>query len=304
MIQISGVSERDIDLLLLEEFIASSIFQTLFLKQTKFKNIDLVFLDARRSVTDSTGESDLEVTFEDTKNQSYVLLIENKVNANFQKDQLARYRQRGTNYIKLKKVIDFTTVLVAPECFHNNELEGFDCRINYEEILEYFQTNLDLGDRIKYKERLMHSAIEKSSSGYQMEADASVTNFWKAYWKLSLDVAKEFHMEEPSFKPSSASFIYFRNISLPDDVDLVHKLVHGHFDLQFKGMGNKIDVMRELYSDKLDNNMQIVKAAKSAAIRVKVPKLSLADSLDSQKEQVLDCLEKGKALLNWYKLNG
>jgi hypothetical protein len=304
MIQISGVSERDIDLLLLEEFIASNKFQTFFLEQTKFKDIDLVFLDAQRSVTDSTGESDLEVTFKDNKNQSYVLLIENKVNANFQKDQLARYRQRGTNYIKLKKVIDFTTILVAPESFHNNNLEGFDYRINYEEILKYFQNNSALGDRRKYKEQLLHSAIEKSDTGYQMEADASVTNFWKAYWKISLDVAKEFHMEEPSSKPSTSRFIYFTNISLPNSVCLVHKLVHGNFDLQFNGMGNKIDVMRELYSEKLDNNMQIVKAAKSAAIRVRVPKLSLADSLDSQKEQVLECLEKGKTLLKWYKLNG
>jgi hypothetical protein len=50
--------------------------------------------------------------------------------------------------------------------------------------------------------------------------------------------------------------------------------------------------------------MKIVKAAKSASIRVKVPKLSMSVSLESQKEKAIECLKIGKHLLKWYKENG
>ena len=300
MTKISGVSERDIDLLLLEEFMSSKKFQRLFLQKSKFSKLNLTYIEAQRSVTDSTGESDLEVSFKDENNQIFLLMLENKVNANFQKYQLERYIQRGINYIKNNKIKDFETVLVAPKNFHNNETKGFSFRVNYEDIVDYFVNIVDLGLRSKYKILLLNSAIKKSTSGYQMEADASVTNFWKDYWKLSLKYAKELYMDEPTAKPASSSFIYFKNSNLPKEIDLIHKLTHGYFDLQFKNMGNKLDIMRKKYANFLNNNMNIVKTGKSASIRVEVPKLSLADSLESQKEKVLICLREGTKLLEWF----
>ena len=304
MTKISGVSERDIDLLLLEEFMYSSDFQIFFLKQSKFKELKLTYIEAYRSVTDSTGESDLEISFKNGNNQIIMLMIENKVKASFQKNQLQRYKERGNNYIKNNKIIDFETILVAPKSFHHNGTKGFDFRINYEDIVKYFKNSSNIGQRSIYKNLLLNSAIEKSTSGYQMEADASVSNFWKDYWELTLSQAKELYMDEPTAKPSSSSFIYFRNTNLPKEVDLVHKLTHGYFDLQFKGMGDKLNIMRDKYFDTLENNMKIVKAGKSASIRVEVPKLSLADSLESQKNKVLVCLEEGVNMLKWFALKG
>jgi len=68
-------------------------------------------------------------------------------------------------------------------------------------------------------------------------------------------------------------------------------------------MGDKLNIMRAKYSNSLYSNMKIVKAGKSASIRVEVPKLSLANSLDSQKEKVLICLEEGIRMLKWFKMN-
>ena len=304
MTKISGVSERDIDLLLLEEFMSYKDFQNFFLKHSKFAELKLSYIEAQRSVTDSTGESDLEVSFKNENGQTIMLMLENKVNANFQKDQLQRYQERGNNYIKNNKIIDFETILVAPKSFHKNETKGFGFRVNYEEIIEYFRKYSNLAQRSTYKILLLNSAIEKSTSGYQMEADSSVSNFWKDYWELSLSEAKELYMDEPTAKPSSSSFIYFRNANLPKEVDLVHKLTHGYFDLQFKGMGNQLNKMRDKYSNSLNKNMKIVKAGKSASIRIKVPTLSLADSLESQKDNVLICLEEGINMLKWFDLRG
>ena len=209
MTKISGVSERDIDLLLLEEFMYSSDFQIFFLKQSKFKELKLTYIEAYRSVTDSTGESDLEISFKNGNNQIIMLMIENKVKASFQKNQLQRYKERGNNYIKNNKIIDFETILVAPKSFHHNGTKGFDFRINYEDIVKYFKNSSNIGQRSIYKNLLLNSAIEKSTSGYQMEADASVSNFWKDYWELTLSQAKELYMDEPTAKPSSSSFIAY-----------------------------------------------------------------------------------------------
>lgn len=52
---ISGVSERDIDLLLLEEFMASQAFQRVFLNRCGIEDASFYLIDAQRSVTDSTG---------------------------------------------------------------------------------------------------------------------------------------------------------------------------------------------------------------------------------------------------------
>jgi hypothetical protein len=284
---------------------SSKVFQNLFLKLTDFYNKNLEFIDAQRSVTDSTGESDLEITFQSKDKKKYKLLIENKINASFQKNQQERYTLRGNNYFKLNKINDFATILIAPKFFYINNNMGFDFRINYEYILEYFKNNEILGSRKNYKILLLQSAIEKGAKGYQLIADECVGNFWKDYWKLSLEIAKEFNMEQPFNKPSGSSFIYFQhNNILPNNIKLVHKLTHGYFDLQFKDMGDKLYEMENKYSQFLTQDMNIVKANKSASIRIRVPELSLADTVEFQKERVIQGINKGKELLKWFKQNG
>ncbi|KAF5432107.1 hypothetical protein C5S39_04350 [Candidatus Methanophagaceae archaeon] len=45
--------------------------------------------------------------------------------------------------------------------------------------------------------------------------------------------------------------------------------------------------------------MRIEKAGKSAVIRIKVPKLSIADPFENQREEVAVGIQKGKQLLTW-----
>lgn len=112
------------------------------------------------------------------------------------------------------------------------------------------------------------------------------------------DIAPELAMEKPTSKPSASSFIYFsRNSKLPNDISLVHKLTHGYFDLQFKGMGDSLDKMHHRYADTLEEEMIIVKACKSASIRVSVPVLSLADTV---RLCIKQGIEKGRELLQWF----
>lgn len=299
-IRISGVSERDLDLLLLEEFISSPQFLKWFVNQVGYSQlVDVELIDVQRSVTHSTGESDLEVTLLDKKRRAYTLLIENKIGANFQYMQADRYRQRGDSYKKQGKIFDYRTILIAPDRYFSRELKGFDARVNYEAIAEWFSQQALLGNRRSYKLSLLNSAVEKSVTGYQSIADDAVTLFWLHYWKLVSEIAKEFEMSEPPARPARSSFIPFPRAGLPKGVLLVHKVVHGHFDIQFAGYGDRLRDLREKFAKVLEADMRIEKANKSAVIRIKVPKLSTADPFDEQRDKAIEAVITGKRLYKW-----
>lgn len=299
LIRIAGVSERDTDLLFLEEFMSSSEFVDFFLKKVGWDNGGLHLFQAARSVTDSTGESDIEIILCDDQENMHLLLIENKVNAGFQPMQAERYIERGENYIKHGKVVRFITVLIAPESYFSGETKGFNHRVDYEELREWFNNSSLLDGRKKYKLSILTSAIEKSSSGYQLIADATVSHYWNDYWNLTRDIAPEFCMTKPKPKASGSSFIYFRDTALSNQVVLVHKLVKGRFDIQFARMGGQISDLKGRYGDILHDDMYITKAAKSAVIRIDVPSLSAADTLENQRDKTIKAIDAGKRLLAW-----
>lgn len=297
--RIAGVSERDTDLLLLEEFMSSPGFCAFFLGAIGMENQGYRYVEGARSVTDSTGESDLEIVFESSSVDRLICLVENKINAGFQPRQAERYRERGANHVRQGRCATFVTVLLAPGVYFPGDTKGFDVRLEYEDVRDWFGRS-DLPDgRKSYKVSVLTSAIEKSSSGYQMIADSAVGEFWRDYWRLCLDIAPDLGMREPENKPAGSTFVYFYDAVLPKGVDLVHKMNHGHFDLQFAGMGEQLAEMREIYGSRLDEDMKIVRAAKSASIRLTVPKLAVADPLDEQHEAVLACLAAGRRLLQW-----
>jgi hypothetical protein len=80
--------ERDIDLLLAEEFSISPAFANWFLKHTS--NIDhtnATVADVAVSASDAAGESDLVIIYNVAGGRTFALLIEDKIDAGFQKNQ-------------------------------------------------------------------------------------------------------------------------------------------------------------------------------------------------------------------------
>lgn len=85
--------ERDIDLLLAEEFAVNAEFATAFRSLTGFQNRNAEVCDCWVSRSDVDGESDLIVVFEDPQRSRFALLIEDKIDAPLQSDQASRYRR-------------------------------------------------------------------------------------------------------------------------------------------------------------------------------------------------------------------
>lgn len=302
-VRIAGVCERDIDLLLLEEFIASVEFVRWFLVRIgDDAHAEYKLGSAQRSVTETVGESDLLINLSSGNGNTEYLLIENKITAGFQPRQAERYQERGRAYQDQGLCERYLTVLVAPRAYLGDTANrhGFHATVSYEDLLSWFAELDALGPRSTYKVALLNSAISKARYGYQPVEDAPVTDFWHSYWQLSVEVAPELEMRKPISKPSRAGFIYFRPSTLSPGVAVVHKLRRGFLDLQFAGFGRQLSEIRTKFGDQLLPEMTIARAAKSGVIRQKVPVFDTGQSFEHQRENARICLVKARKLLHWY----
>jgi len=301
-IRIPDVRERDVDLFLLEEFVASSDFQAWFLSAVG-ADAAASLVEAGRSINTLTGESDLELTFQGSSGAIKVL-IENKVDAAFQPNQPQRYAERAVAYANGGKYQEVVTVLMAPKCYFGDEADnyGFDAKIAYEDVLEWVATPERAGPRTDYKIALLRAAIERGRAGWQLVPHPNVGAFWRSYWQLADRVAPHLSMPVPKNEiPAGSHFIVFRPLALPADVKLKHKVGYGHVDLEFRGMGHRLADMQRLYGKTLPTGARIEKAAKSAVVRIRVEPIDVtkADFITTE-ALARKGIETAVSLLDWY----
>ena len=306
-ISTSGVTERDIDLLLLEEFVASRAFRGWFLEQLGRPHLRYRLESAQRSVTQSLGESDLEITLA-WKEGKIRLLIENKVGAGLQPRQAERYAERARMYVTRGECEECITVLVTPNGYagERDRLRGFEHHVSYEAIRGWFETAL-LGARGHCKVEMLSNAIEKAVLGYNPVADKPVTEFWQAYWQLQCEHAPELELARPPGRPSRSRWMRFFPRGLrrdglpvkPSTVMIVHKGLHGFVDLQFARLGPAMPTIQQLSRDNLPAGATIERAKGSVALRLHVPPLNAGISFASQEALALEGILAAKRWLAW-----
>ncbi len=254
---------------------------------------------AARSVVTSTGESDLEVTYcrEETRTR---LLVENKIDAVFQRRQAERYTERAQAYLSRRECEKVVTVVIAPRSYANS-VTGFDRTITYEAVREWF-ANAATGDsRSLYKLNLLDAAIARGNTGWKMVPDPVATGFWQGYWKQACAEAPALHMPRPGQKPATSSFIVFVGHGFPKGIALLHKVPYGNVDLQFSGKAEYIDEFAAMYESTLEEGMAIVQAYKSVAVRIAVEPIVMESELTTNEEQIRIALRAALQLLSWYK---
>ena len=162
----SGVQERDIDLILVQLVQTSPSFRK-WLGNQLVPDYDLdSFLGVSHSVATIHGESDIEIGFTTEQGGRHLILVENKIDAQFQDGQIDRYFKRGEAYMQSGDCEDFTVGLIAPAGYVNesNRL-AFDMVVTYENIISqlsaishdgtpFFQEVFDLS----IKKRALRSA--------------------------------------------------------------------------------------------------------------------------------------------------
>lgn len=290
LLPLETVTERDIDVLLIEELQVDDQFLEALLSQIGFDGSLLRREGVWHSVTDpALGESDVVLLlWEEGRRQA--VLIENKIDAPPQPDQAKRYRQRGKQGIQDEQWDSFTTCIVAPEKYLDGvgDASLYDVSIPYEWIADFLQNTSGLPEqRREFREQIIRQAIEQNRRGYTARHDERVTAFWRGYWARADEAFPELGMQEPLSKPAGSDWINLRPATLPNGFTILHKLSVGSVDLQTPWAATDIEVISESCGRFLHSDMSVQQTTKSCSIRIDVPSLDRFKDFEGQSNEAL-----------------
>lgn len=283
---LASVSERDIDLLLLEEFNASEAFLRWFCSEAGVPEAKLA--GAWHSVANSYGESDLLLTVR-SNGSTVGILIENKIDASEQKEQAARYRARAEQYVKDGLMQSFKTAMCAPEIYVSSLSEPniYDVYVEYEKIGLWFEACANA--RGRWRAYAIATAINQAKRGYKMVVNDKKTEFQRHYWEYVRANYPGIVMAEPKVRGNMSYWIILRTDEFPKGVYIHHKFNSSTVELGFnKRSVDELRARRDIWEN---GQIYLQQKGKTAALVVNVPLIDMAADFFSQKEAVEKALQ-------------
>ena len=290
--------ESDVDSLVVEEAFSSNEFQNWLLEKLSedYKNAE--FNGAWKNVMLAYGECDIVIEFL-INNKITVILIEDKIKALEQPNQAERYHKTGKALVERKEVDRYVTCLLAPRKYFKPgaPMEKYENRISYEDMLEWFEKQTDT-KRIQFKKMVLKNGIERK--GYQQTPDEKTDNFYKYYEKLVRETTPELDYEYNGYNEGQ-SWVDIKSTIFPSNIRIIHKGNAGQVDLQI----SKIDIneFKEAMRAKIENDMLIKPTGKSLSVRILVPELPRASTIDSPemyREDIVLALNAAEKLRKWF----
>ena len=258
-IQFDTTLERDIDLLIMEEFVSDEEFAQIFLDEIGIHQAYTIESVIHSKTDADLGESDI-VFILVIDGKRHAVHIEDKIDAVAMPRQHDRYDLRAQKDIAAGQYSTYSVVIVAPSKYleKNKEAQKYCHQVKYEQMRAFFLTKNDV--RSKYKLALLDRAIYEQKNGYQYEANPGVVRFCSAMAKYQRD-------NYPGL-PNGTYAWWPEYPTLLNDTKIVFKANKGFCDLQF---GHTL--AQDLYSkvkDVLSERMHVVQAGKSASVRIVV----------------------------------
>lgn len=287
---IETILERDIDFLLLEELNTNFKFTEWFYQRTSIGNLKInKHFEAYHSVSEEDGESDLILIIRNSHMERFALLIENKIDSPPRFEQGIRYKNRGANGVTHGGWKKFETLIVAPKKYleTGKDIQNYESKISYEEIIEWFKIN-NL-NKYRFKIEMLKTAISKQNNRTSQKINLKVTEFLKKYKDEANNIyGQDLSMKDIQGVPSNSNWIYFNNPSIGKNKKLIHKAAGGMVDLQINSKANELDKYINQYSNLLNQNykMEFQITGKSLSLRVRVPTIDLFEEFDNQLMQV------------------
>ncbi|KAA0213446.1 MAG: hypothetical protein DYG94_12420 [Leptolyngbya sp. PLA3] len=298
---LKAVTERDVDLLLLEELEVNDDFARWFIAACGLESAASVLPDRiKHSVSHARlGESDLVLLYQTPDAKQAAILIENKIDAIQQPEQAMRYQIRGDCGISEGFWRMYRTCLVAPVRYLQSldPTVAYDFHISYEMVRDWL---LKEGDRrSRFRAHVLSEAIEQNRRGWQPIAHERTTAFWKAYWRMASEEYPALNMPEPGLVPENSKWFRFRPRLLPAGCRLLHKAPHGCVDLEFAGASDRIDELEQTHGRARPAESRFVKAGKAAALRIDVPVVDLHSRFESQQDSARQGMKAAMQLLSF-----
>jgi hypothetical protein len=293
--------ERDVDLLLAEEFAINTEFAAAFLGLTKFAGRHAVVDEFWVSKSSNLGESDLIVVLKGADGDRFALLIEDKVDAPLQPDQAERYRLRADRDLAAGAYSDYEVMLCAPQHYidSRSDLGGFDRLISLERIAAMLHQDGTL--RGGYRARFLETAATRRVNSWAREIDIATDEFWAAGYLLATREFPILEMKKLKLTKNS-TWINFR----PHDFPTRPKRIY----VSFKGDRGQIDLtfsntaayrFEPLVKALLDADMFVHQTKASAAIRIETEGFDIEAGIERELPKLRASFEASARLLSFYR---
>jgi hypothetical protein len=258
MLTLTHATERDVDMLLIEELAASPDFATFVLQKALGDSIvqiaeHNVFHSVRR--THNRREIDIQLNATCSNGKRYIVLIENKLDTTAQMGQAQSYQDEANVLLALNRADLVKTMLVCPKHWPAADptfADEFDAVLSYENIGDFLakrnlQTNGEIGARLSHRIAMLEQALSKARRGYQPIPEPDIDDFNARY----IATMKEhgFNLKPgpkmlKSGRPRDSRTMIFDRAVLPDwpflpRLRLVHQLSEGAAKVNFFGWGNQ-----------------------------------------------------------------
>lgn len=282
---VESVRERDIDFLLVEEFLSSDSFITFFTQTLNLPHCDEL-IGVQRSINDfALGETDVLVEYI-SDGTRIGLLIENKLDAIFQPQQAERYTSRGKYYQSEGRFDTAYSILVAPTQYIERQSD-FELHLSYEQIIQYFQTG-DLGKRGEFKSTLLSIGSEKLRRGYVAVNSETNQAFWVDYSQQLASAIPTATIKPVSVVPAGSDWI---NFSI-GAIKVIHKLSAGSLDLI--GVDEATTATLEnTFGNRVE---RVLFKSGATAVRLHTEVLDRTQNINSQSSQLSSALQDLKTL--------
>ncbi len=286
----NDVTERDMDLLFLEEVASSKAFANIFLSKIGMENAKIIETELSKTSVEF-GESDMTVVVS-VENRKHALLIEDKIDAVAMPQQCERYFKRGELGVANGEYDSFDVFIVAPEKYLSQNIEAikYPNKVTYEECARHFEAQND--NRSTFKFQQISRAINKQKHGYQVVESREVTEFWDKYITYKEKNYPELWLvSKRGTKGVNARWIQYNTVV--DNMVIYHKSEFGYVDMTIFGAADKIVLFEQALSsisfDLSKRGMVLVKTGKSAAIRITVPILDFTKPFENYSEDISAC---------------
>lgn len=274
---LASVHERDVDLLLMEEFHVSPSFTTWFAGEVGVPEAS--FDGAWHSVTDADGETDL-LLLVTANTKRIAILIENKVGAAEQDRQDERYHLRAARAQNEGKYDAFVTCMCAPETYLDSLSTAslYQAKVSYEAVMGWFDRSDDA--RSRWRRAVVAEAVAQSRRGYNMIVNESVSAFHTEFWQYLQANHPKLIMRRPTPKGNKSNWILFKGAGFPKDVGFHIKLDQSVVELGFNGRQSDELIAQGDWPE----DINVVQKGRTAALSMAIPKLDRTQPLAGQRE--------------------
>ena len=292
------ILERDIDLLLMEEWCVNPDFAKFFMKNIATAKFDIAHRSAWHSITDDAyGESDIVLTFRNG-GQRIAVLVEDKIDAAPQPDQAKRYQLRADKMKSSRKYDKIFICIVAPEHYLENDTEEYPNRISYETLADFLADGTPRGE---YKANMLRFGISQERRHPKPVKNELVTSFWQKYHDALKAMFPDAVMLYPRLVPINSDWPTIRFPEFPRKTRIVHKMAQGNLDLE---TGLSEACLREILSRWNVEGVMVVQTGKSFVLRIPVPQLNRLEDFSSQAGKVQEALAGIQTFRNCLKEYG